>query len=204
MKRGDLRTIAIEKQRIEVTFLGKGHYCTAYRHGETVYCFVVEDEYMKDCIVECCEDSPHIPQIKRYEEQQVRGQWRKVYSMPLYRNITAKDKEAWAVLKTLKESAERIHAAKYVGFNPGNRDLMTCGCYFNRDVIEDTRGKIPESVTEALENLADAACNYGAGVCMEFGARNIGVDSEDRIVFRDILFDAEKLFKQRMKASRRW
>jgi hypothetical protein len=203
MKRGDRRTIRVDDKDLEAEFLGKGHYCTAYRAGDTVYCFVVEDEYMKEVISQWIENVPHIPAIRKHDDQQIRGKWFQLYSMPFYRNITAKDREAWAALKVLKESAERLFRQEYCQAKP----LAVHGAYFNQAIIEDTRGKVPESVTKALEELASAAQNYGCGVSFEFGQRNIGVDDQGRIIFRDILFDAEKLTRERMaklKRSRGW
>lgn len=197
--RKQTRTIQVDGKPIEGEYLGRGHYATAYQCGQTVYLLVKEDEHMKEVISQWIEDVPHVPAITKHEDVQVRGKWFQVYSMPFYRTIRASDREAWAILKTLSEAAERIFRAKYLG------KLEVDGAYFNRDVIEETRGQVPESVTEALESLADAACNYGCGVSFEFGKRNIGVDDAGRIVFRDILFDAEKMgreMRQKLRASR--
>lgn len=191
-------------EKFEAEFLGRGHYCTAYRRGDVVYCFVTEGEYMKDVIYEQFDHekpTPHIPAIDRHAEQFTRGKYLKVYSMPFYPNATAKDKDAWPVLVTLRKAAERIFSEKYGWKAP----LAVNGAYFNRDIIEATRGEVPESVSEALQELADAAGNYGCGVSFEFGRRNIGVDTQGRIVFRDILFDAEKIEREwtaKIKAAR--
>lgn len=200
MKRGDKRTITVGKLKIDAEYLGSGRHCVAYRFGDTVYCFVDEDEAMKEAISMWCDDLPHIPKIEDVGNQFIRGVWKKVYKMPYYRNINAKDKEAWAVLKTLKKTADDIFHSKYC---VSDKSLWMWGQYYMDDIIEQTRGKIPESVTEALESMMNAGANYGMGIAFEFGQRNIGVDSEGRIVFRDILFDAEKMHRE-MAAKRGW
>lgn len=200
MRRGERREITVDGKAFEAEYLGAGHHARAYRAGDTVYLFVHgEGECMKDAVAEWCSDMPHVPVVKRHDETRVRGREYRVYSMPYYRNVTAKDASAWAVLRTLSEAAERIRRAKYMG----DRPLTTWGIYFAQDVIEDTRGKVPESVSEALTELMNAGSNYGSGVTFEFGRRNIGVDAEGRIVFRDILFDAEKVYRELVAKSKR-
>lgn len=203
MKRGDARTIAVDGKEIEATYLGKGRHATAYRAGDTVYLFVFDEgEHMKEALALFGpDDSPHVPKITTHEEQHARGKYLKVYSMPFYRNITAKDADAWKILKTLADAAERIIREKYM-FN--EKPLHQWGQYFMNDVIDATRGQIPDSVTEALQSIADAGANYGMGIAFEFGKRNIGVDDAGNIVFRDIIFDSEKIHKEMMTVRRRF
>ena len=192
MKRGDLKLIQVDGKEYPAIYLGCGRYCRAFLVEETVYCFVRAEEHMKECVSMWCDSSPHIPPIERHDP--VNGVYTQVYSMPYYRNIQASDKEAWEILKTLQKAHSRA-----VAESPGSIYLF--GADINRKIINLVRTQIPDSVVEALENLADAACNYGCGVLMEFGRRNIGVDSEGRIVFRDVLFDAEKLNRQKRRRN---
>lgn len=206
MKRGDICTIKIDDRPRQVSYLGAGAHAKAYRDGDAVFLLVHdEDEHMKEAVEMWCSPMPHIPDIKRHDAQTGRGGKEiQVYSMPFYPNITASDREAWAVLKTLTEAAERIRRARY-GYRC-ERNLYQWGLYFARDVIDDTRGKVPETVSEALTELMNAGSNYGSGVTFEFGRRNIGTDGQGRIVFRDILFDAEKVQREQMAEmrARRW
>lgn len=203
MRSGDSRTLTIDGNSVNATYLGKGRHATAYRFGDTVYLYVAEDEYMKDVIADGLwdTDSPHIPKIAKHGDVMIRGQWRKVYSMPFSRTIKASDGEAWKGLRTLASVAEKIFRERFAG------KLHIEGAYYNRDIIEASTGLVAASVTDALDKLADAAANYGSGVSFEFGKRNIGVDADGRIVFRDILFDAEKMRRElaaTMKRRRGW
>lgn len=191
MRRGDHKTIVIDDVSMEAEYLGKGHYTTAYLVGTTVYCFTVEDEYMKDVICDWCDDMTHIPKITSHDDVCIKEKYFKVYSMPYYRDITKNDKAAWAIYKTLKSVGETT----FIRFN---KPLRYNGLYFFQHVINELKGKVPESVILALSEMLNAACNFGFGVTIEFGKRNIGVDDNGNIIFRDILFDAEKLYKERV------
>jgi hypothetical protein len=193
MRKGDPYVLKLTNETLLTHFLGKGHYCKAYRFMDTVYCVVVEDEYMKDVIAEwVCEENPHLPKIERLEDITIKGKDYKIYTMPYYENISANHRLAWNILKALEAAVEKVEP-KYWFSKP-----MACyGLYFNQDVIKEAKGKVPESVTDGLTILNDAASNYGSGITFEFGKRNIGVDNHGNIVFRDIIFDAEKLHKER-------
>jgi hypothetical protein len=204
MKHGDIRTVILpSNDSVECYYLGRGRHATAYRasFANWVYLVVHDDgEYMKDAVANWAHDIPHVPRIIYLGERQQRGRHQRYYQMPYYETIRAVHKEAWAILKTLTRSWGDLsswgkRASKYA------RNLPINGLYFFNDIIEDTRGKVPESVSAALTELMDAGSNYGAGVTCEFRKRNIGVDQEGRIVFRDILFDAAKLDRE-MRALR--
>ena len=207
MRRGDQRTITVDGKPLEAEYLGRGQCATAFRGlaDGRVYLFVSEDDHMKNAVEMWTTDGmPHVPQLKRHADDKARGKFRQVYSSPFYPTRTAEHREAWATYKTLKEAADRIRRAKYLGgWQPGGRSLLTDGLYFFQDVIEDTRGKVAESVTEALVELMNAASNYGCSITCEFPVRNLGVDDAGRIVFRDILFDAEKVQRQWAEKSKR-
>lgn len=211
MRRGDVRDIVVDGNKFPATFLGKGHFCSAFRASnvlgfdDRVFCFVDEEDYSKEVFLDNgCGTGPmaHLPEVRKHGDAFNRGVYKSVYSMPYYEPLTAAHKEAWATYRTLIAAREKLFP-KY-GFK---KPLEIYGANFNRDLVEATTGKVPESVTTALDELANAACNWGCGMTMEFAPRNLGVDEEGRIVFRDVLFDAQKLWEERerkMKMTRRW
>jgi hypothetical protein len=192
MRRGQLTTIDPgDGTELAVHYLGRGAHATAYQHGLTVYLLVDEDDNMKEALELFVPDgTPHVPPVKRLGTVCKRGKCRNVYTMPYYRTVTAKDKEAWAVVKLLESTRLELHRTRFVATG---KCLSVYGIELMYEVIQATRTKVPESVTEALEALSYAGSNYGCGVTFEFGRRNIGVDERGGVVFRDVLFDAAKV-----------
>jgi hypothetical protein len=118
--------------------------------------------------------------------------------MPYYANITAKDKEAWRIYKTLKKIANEVfnalrkkHGIKF--------SLAYLGCDHRQLIVDRAHRRVPRSVTNALQKLINGGGNYGCGITFEFAPRNIGVDKKGKIIFRDILFDADKIEKERAR-----
>ncbi len=108
MKRGDKATITVCGEKLPATFLGKGHWSTGYLVDSIVYLFTKGD-YLKEAAMHAIGE--HLPPVKWYERLERYPENIDVYSMPYYRNITAQDKEAWAILRELKRTAERVHVA---------------------------------------------------------------------------------------------
>lgn len=187
MKRGDMRTINIEGNPLLVEYLGKGHYCTAWRHKNNVFLFVKGD-YLKEPLLSL-QGMKHIPKLEQLESSNDAL----IYKTLFYPNITAKDKKAWGHYKSLSEALE--NARKQIQEKHGWQRLQSYGHEINNFVAEQFSG----SLGTALKELVYEACNYGSGVTFEFAPRNLGVDSKGNLVLRDVLFDAEKIFEEREK-----
>lgn len=206
--RGDARTITVDGKKMDATFLGKGHHATAWLVGETVYLFV--GDAMKELLWigldHGNQTDPHLPQIKRHDDDPRTG--KQVYSMPYYKPLTAQDKSAWADYKAVKLALEQAQEEirKQYGMNFAYR-------LHNAEIADrvfvgpppagmKTWGVSSPEFIFSVQRLSSMMPNYGMGVGFEFAPRNLGVDREGRLILRDVVYDAEKLY-QEYEAKRR-
>jgi hypothetical protein len=193
MRRGTHTTIQVGGERFPATYLGRGHWSTAYlsEDGVTVYLYT-RDDPMKEAASHA--EGLHLPPIARHGYTVRRGIDYDIYSMPYYRNITPADKEAWAVMRELCRTREAVWRRDVSGHWPPRR-------YFLPEVSYNTiqEADVPDTVRESLESLYYWGCNYTSDLGMEYARRNIGVDAEGRIIFRDVLYDGERLRQPRRR-----
>ncbi len=199
MRSGDVRAIEVDGERFAAEYLGRGAFATAYKRRDgRVFLFVRDGtDYSKECLAGC-DSNPHLPEVKRHDETYIRGRYFQVYSMPYYRKLTAADGEAWAHYRALA-AAREVAVPRYTYERP----LSSWGLYLIQDVLDATRGEVPESLTRALQDLMDNAANYGCGMTCEFVRRNLGVGEQGQLVLRDVLFDAERVWRDRQERLRR-
>lgn len=220
MKRGQMTKFLIdfEKQEwIDVQYLGKGAFCTAYRiPGGDVILKCKDSCPEKEVIKLWGMDSPYTPKIEEVYDAESPTEDYTVWRMPYYEPLTARNKEAWRIFRELKRAREdavgkvrgNLHATGRSANAYSNYFWLTYSNEINNTLID--LANVPEDVKEALQNMSDCAASYGSDMCMEFQAKNLGVDSEGHIIFRDIIFSTKKVMeirreyleKQRAKQQR--
>lgn len=176
------------RKSVWLDYLGSGQYCKAYTDGIIVYLLVPFDEYGKD-ILRACQHAAnkHIPKIEYIDDLADKGL--RLFKMPYIRTITAKDKIAWGIMKALEKS--RLEQWTIEARKANKEKRSKSGYDISFATIANT--DIPASVKEALELILGSMANYGASFCFEFNKRNIGVGSKGNIIFRDCVFDIDKL-----------
>jgi len=193
MKRGQITTITVNGERIRAEYLGKGHFSTGYRVGDLVYLFT-KDDPLKEATTHM--SGVHVPIVKYVDYTSNRnGDEIEIYTMPYYENITAAHKTAWAIFRILTSllrdsNTEIIQEQGWLKFNR-KRDNYKVFARLVEKAEQDNR--IPDSVVDSLDRMYSWAINYGESVGIEMGKRNIGVDNEGNIIFRDVLYDARRL-----------
>lgn len=180
MRRGDLRNLQIEGKTLLCEYLGKGAYCTAWRHKNDVYLFV--KDYMKEAL-QFAPNSRHIPKMERLED----GPNMQVFKTKYYKDLTSADSEAWQQYKAIAAAIEQ--AREQVIQRYGSLDLYRNYGYEIAQTAANL-AKVKPALKRALLGLADAIANYGCSCTFEAGKRNFGVDSKGRLILRDICFDA--------------
>lgn len=196
MKKGDKRTLRLGDKGCEVpvSYLGAGHWCKAYLMEDGRVLLRCNGDFMKECIKLFTHELPHEPKLERAWDWESATSDEQVWIMPFYRTITAKDKAAWAIMKELERARMDVfHAKMHECLWVKHERIEWYGIDMMNQAID--KANVPEDVKEALQDMADAASSYGQSIFFEFAPRNIGVDENGQIIFRDILFDMEKVRK---------
>ena len=59
-----------------------------------------------------------------------------------------------------------------------------------------------DELRDALDVMIENAKNYGEGITFEFSPRNLGLDDQERLVLRDVLYDIRAVWlKQKSKIT---
>ncbi len=187
--------------------IGKGQFCEAFRDGYDVYLFMNQSRFCpgKEALALWCEKSPHLPSMTNEGEvstSSLKGvTWYTVYKTSFTEKLTAKHKTAWKQYKILKSAWENARTNLLVS---KTKVLATLGknslreipfSYMLEEFLEILRScaDFPSSLIDAIEDLGNAASNYGDSMYFEFSPRNLGVTEDGVLVLRDILFDREKV-----------
>lgn len=182
--------------------IGKGRFCTAYlaEDNHTVYLSVNTDrgDHSKEMLIGL-QGLPHIPVI---EEIGTHGA-NKVYKTVRYNApLRAIARRAWKDYRILAKAQNEHYTTECNLSRSQNRQLDFYA--INCATVHSTRGKVAATVTETLENLADAAANYGSYL-FEFAARNLASDDSGELILLDPVFDWESVRREsdaRMKKVR--
>lgn len=182
---------------VEVTRIGKGQFCTAYRctnNEDRVY-LVVDDErgdYSKDILADC--DGPYFPELEKVGDLRGKTVWRTHY----YRRLKASDTAAWQQFKLMAGCNLQARAE----ILSGHADYV----YRGREAVDRTIDLVrvtDAELADALQVLADAAANYGSSYTFEFAVRNLAVDSDGHLILLDPVFDLETMAKENRKREKR-
>lgn len=176
-----------------MAFLGKGFFTTAWDAGDGTVTLISTDP-LKEAIALFSDQSlPHVPKVERLECDRPDGS--QAYRMPRYEQLVAKHKDAWKIYRELKkvwteQACKPLHEPRLAW----DKSILIL------DLLRE-RGAVPVPVTDALENMLDAASNYGSGVALEFSPRNLAVDGTGELVLLDVMFDAERVAEYRKKKA---
>ena len=185
---------------VMVEQLGKGMFHTCYvdRAENQVYSITIEREQGSDYSKEIlcgCDANPHIPTVTRLED--LDGADNRVYRMPLYQPLTAKNKTAWYQYKVLAQAKEDAWRAvckeqNISGFGKAKMRITDIGYMVNVRIVElIDRADIPQSLKDAIAELRDESANYGSSYVMEFSKRNCMTDGDGTLILLDVLFSLE-------------
>ena len=122
--------------------------------------------------------NPHLPEIKRIAEYK--------YVMPLYKNLTKRDKRAW-------KDFEEITAIKnnyYSEYFRGQRNNFTHDVLL---LVANDLQKVNPLLADAFHELINCASNYSGFICMDFSKQNFSVDDNGNLILRDIFCTFEQL-----------
>ena len=107
--------------------------------------------------------------------------------------MKAANRDAWDLLKRLESArADAWRSIVDEQVTPRKMRISDIGALVNRRVIEIMNAPgVPQSLKDALEELADTAANYGSGYVFEFSRRNVMVDGAGVLILLDTLFNLE-------------
>lgn len=207
LKKLNRAVLALDDGReVEVERIGRGRYTTAWANGSHVYLQTDERDASKEMLANLARRSgrnQHLPDCHYLGEL---GARHRLYSMPKYRKVTARDtRVAWELLKcliTLRERARRLAAT-----NDPKWDSYALNAAF-RELIDDGEGNnisgLPDALQAALLALLDEAANYGE-YTLEFRRANVAADGNGTLILLDPLFDLREVredSERRMRAAR--
>lgn len=191
---------------VMLEYLGAGMFHTCYKDQDNNVYSITKDrasidgaeDYSKEILSHPTlgvDPNPHIPPVQYVGDI---GE-RRVYKMPLYQKLRASHKTAWAQLKQLQQAREDAWTAVTKEQNI-SRYSMSKACMRIEDIgqmvntrvcqLMDAPG-VPQELKDALEELRNAASNYGASYVFEFSPRNCMVDAAGRLILLDVLFSLE-------------
>jgi hypothetical protein len=120
--------------------------------------------------------------------------------MPLYRPLTAKSGKAWEDFKLLKSLLD--DARKSLGYNAKRTDYAEA--YMVRSAFQemtDHATYLQETIKEAVRQLCDECCNWGA-YTIEITKKNCAVDDDGNLILLDAVFDLAEVRAKYRKMTR--
>jgi hypothetical protein len=167
-------------------YIGRGSYSRVFRVGDRVVYYTRGDCGKEVLAMFQYDRMMHLPEIIRHENvTTVQGVWY-VFSSPFYRDVTAKDKRAWKLMKEIMFVSLRalpvIYSEKYKGIYAMQKFV---------DVIRPIDA-LPRSVINALQEVVNVASNCSlSDVGFDLHKKNFGVDEYGTLIFRDPIFVRE-------------
>lgn len=187
------------ERRPIVERIGRGRFTTAYREIDTptVYLFASETgDSSKRILMDCA--GPYIPALKLLGD---RGD-STVFETTFYPRLTAKSVGAWAQYRLIAKCREAAWSEVVM-----KRDRHTCPLSeLGYDVMSRTVDAVQpqnEELAEALQQVADSACNYGQSYVFEFAPRNLATDDAGHLILLDPVFDLRFLEEEQRNAEKR-
>jgi len=214
-RKGDWANLEYEYDGLPVKvegarFLGRGHFTSAFQADGAVILFSLGDTG-KECLADRWLDpvNEHVPRLTivgRMDGPRNSEYDYSVYRMPFYRDITPQDKVAWGQYRILKKLRNEAFRESKRRFNqpPRGWSASFMGVDVNWRLIESARDKLPEDLVAALEQMQNAAANYGSGMIFDdFRKANLGLTDSGLLVLRDVLFDADRAEREFMERYKR-
>jgi hypothetical protein len=146
---------------VDVERIGRGRYTTAWKNSHYVYLQTHEKDNSKDLLAHV-PANPHIPTVTPLGYFGGQSPFR-LYREPLYKPLTAKDRDAWRLFKKLhqaREDAFRDTMSKAGAFRRADLDAARINEALEVRVQDDA--DLPETIKAAIRDLAYQCANYGA------------------------------------------
>lgn len=174
--------ITVDGREYQAKYIGKGAYSKVFRVGDRVIYYTRGDCSKEVLAMYQYDRMAHLPELIRHENiTTARGTWY-VFSSPYYRNVTAKDKSAWELMKkVIRVSAGAFH----IGYEYGLRDIHLMQNTVN---LIRKHKSLPNSIINAMQEIVDVSSNCGDGVWFDFIKQNFGVNEYGTLIFRDPVF----------------
>lgn len=194
-------TIVPSDVTIAVRHLGEGSFATAWQDvavPSRVWVRVpwASEDFSKELVARLLQkmDNPHLPFIR----QVGRDEAATFYVMPFYHMPLRKENlsvEGWAQAKALRACHRAVYSNVWKwGMDvsvKAREDILACA---KRDPVLSASPLL----LEALEGLHEFAHDYGRGAAFDsFTPRNLGADSEGRLVLVDAIFNQDVLARRK-------
>lgn len=194
-------TIVPSDVTIAVRRLGEGSFATAWQDvavPSRVWVRVpwASLDFSKELVARLLQkmDNPHLPFIR----QVGRDEAATFYVMPFYHMPLRKGNlsvEGWAQAKALRACHKAAYANAWKwGIDvsvKAREDILACA---RRDPVLAASPLL----LEAIEGLHEFAYDYGRGAAFDsFTSRNLGADSEGRLVLVDAIFNQEAIARRK-------
>jgi hypothetical protein len=178
MKRGEKTVVEVDGVKYPATYIGRGKFSRTFRVGDRVV-YYTKGDCTKEVLAMFGERRTHLPEIIRHNDVVVYDKhWREkdrwqVYSSPYYRDVTAKDKEAWRLVNILRGVWLSISIDK-----------------FSLEFLR-LRKDIPRSIVRDLEYIYEVSKNCGDKIYFDLHRKNFGVNEYGTLIFRDVIVTGE-------------
>ena len=207
-------------ETIKAEKIGQGRFVTAYRSladPSVVYLRSRGEhpeygcDYSKEVLANC-DVMTHLPRVER--EGSIGDDY--LFTCPYYSRLTAAHKTAWKQYKLLAKLREDAWRAVVM---PKSHEggISRYGSDVNLHVIHalgehlsmlEQSNKLDEYVNcnvllSALQEIVDAAINYGHDYVFEFAPRNLAVDESGRLILLDPIFSLEYMERERNAKAKR-
>jgi len=177
--------IEVDGTEYQATYVGKGQYSKVYRVGDRVVYYTRGDCSKEVLAMYQYDRMAHLPELVRHENKTVGYTTWYVFSSPFYRNVTAKDRSAYSLMKAII----RLYGAAFsIAYRDGFRGLILMNMTVN---IMKNSGGIPHSVIKALQEIVDISSNCGDYVGFDLHRGNFGVNEYGTLIFRDPVYVGE-------------
>lgn len=179
------KIIEVDGHKFRAKYIGKGQYSKVYQVGDRVVYYTRGDCGKEVLAMFQYDRMTHLPEIIRHENiTTARGTWY-VFSSPFYRNVTIKDRSAYALMKEIIRSVDRYRQALYLRGERGIRLMQE-----QVNAVKENQG-IPRSVVKALQEIVYVAGNCGTDIYFDLHKRNFGVNEYGTLIFRDPIYVRE-------------
>jgi hypothetical protein len=171
-------TVEVDGIRFPAKRIGKGQYSKVYQVGSRAVYYTRGDCSKEVLAMFQYDRMAHLPEIIRHNNINTpRTTWY-VFSSPLYRNVTKKDRSAYELMNKIIQ-----------WYNIFYRQYSArSGINLMRLIVNDFKGSdvVPRSVTRAMEEIVDVASNCGwDNIGFDFHKKNFGVNEYGTLIFRD-------------------
>jgi len=149
-------------------------------------------------LAETHSENVHVPKIELLGYARLDGKDVTVFRQPKYRPYDHSNEDGKKLLRVDKALRKIPFPDNFYDCHP-----LRMNHGGNGFVDHCRKAGVGETVLEALEDLEDWACNYGAQITWEFCPRNLAADEQGNLILLDVLFDPEELLKIRRARAKK-